>query len=308
MFPDAEQPASPRHRSLRTATRRSLAALRSAVAIEQRRVAPLAAWTALVLVLGLLAATSVGAALVATADAGVGTAGAGADLQHPSDPVNESATVTLDGDGSRLADASIGGLGGDSVAWMWTAVDSVPGESVVLFGAYSRHGAESPLEHPVRADVDSVVSREPGLHFAEVARRVDSPESTVRHHARVLERENHLQSASVWDSLRLYPAATESGDFELLAALRDDSQSRILRGIARNEPVTVTSLAADVDRAASTVSHHLTRLEEAGLVERERTGQSVRITLRPDVRERLAVPDVEDGDAVEAAPLELVGD
>lgn len=78
---------------------------------------------------------------------------------------------------------------------------------------------------------------------------------------------------------------------ELAAALEDDSAATVLDAVARLEPASVSKLANDVDRAPSTVSHHLSRLESADLVDRTRNGQSVETRLAPDVRSILNSTD-----------------
>lgn len=189
-----------------------------------------------------------------------------------------------------------------------TVVESLSGESIVFLGAYSRFGDGSPLEHPIRSEIDALASRVPGVQFTEAVSSADASESTVRYHTRVLEREGYVQTATVWGTQRLFPAETDASHFEGLAAFRDDSRSAVLRAIDRNEPATVTTLAEDVDRAPSTVSHHLSRLESADLIDRERVGQSVDVSLAPGVRELLAVEADQGGAGVDSTALELVGD
>jgi len=50
----------------------------------------------------------------------------------------------------------------------------------------------------------------------------------------------------------------------------------------------VTVIASETDRALSTVSHHLTALEQRGLVDRERHGEAVLTTLSDGARAAMA--------------------
>ena len=168
-------------------------------------------------------------------------------------------------------------------------------ESVVLLAAYSRYDDTSPLEHPLRAALAALVAAAPGIHLARAAARTDSTESTVRYHVRILEHENEIETASVWGKHRLYPVGIDASTFERHAALRDEASSRVLEAVARNEPATVSTLSADLDRATSTVSEHVSRLEEAELLTRERTGESVEIRLSADLA--AAMPGTTGADA-----------
>lgn len=258
---------------------------------------------ALVLAVGLAIVPAIGAgAEIAT---GVGHHSAtGSDLQ-PSPQVIDStgdSSTAVNGGAVSIVDGSEG-----STSVIGAVVDSMSGGSVVLFGAYSRYDDGSPLEHPVRSEIDDVANRRPGVQFADVVRSVGRPAGTVRYHTRVLEREDHVQTETVWGSLRLFPSETDASDFEALAALRDDSRERILRAVDRDEPATVTALAEHVDRAPSTVSHHLSRLEEAALIERERNGQTVHVSLAQGVSDLLAAAENPDADPDDSTAVEFVG-
>ncbi len=58
----------------------------------------------------------------------------------------------------------------------------------------------------------------------------------------------------------------------------------MLDAVARREPASVGELADELGRDPSTVTHHLKRLEEDGLVERERDGRAVVNRLSPEAK------------------------
>lgn len=57
----------------------------------------------------------------------------------------------------------------------------------------------------------------------------------------------------------------------------------ILQQIARHPSVMCGALAENGQISAATISHHLKELQEAGLVEGEREGRAMRLSLRRDV-------------------------
>lgn len=61
----------------------------------------------------------------------------------------------------------------------------------------------------------------------------------------------------------------------------------VLEAVARLEPTSGSELAATLDRDPSTVSHHLSRLADAGLVKRERDGPALHNSLAPEARPAL---------------------
>lgn len=75
----------------------------------------------------------------------------------------------------------------------------------------------------------------------------------------------------------------------LFRALGDPARVRIVNLLAtRDGPVCACELEAPLGLAQPTVSHHLRRLVEAGLLEREQRGRWAWFSLRPEAVETLA--------------------
>lgn len=81
---------------------------------------------------------------------------------------------------------------------------------------------------------------------------------------------------------------------ELFAALADPARVRIVNLLATSDAsICVCELIEPLGLAQSTVSHHLKRLLEAGLLEREERGKWTYFSLRRDAVEKLsAVADM----------------
>jgi len=152
---------------------------------------------------------------------------------------------------------------------------------VVLPLGYSRYDDSDPLDHDVRASLFESVERAPGINLSELDARADVSLSSVRHHLRILEEENLIVGERIRGERR-YFLSTES-EPELVAALDDTATAPILRVLAASGPASVSELAEELGRDPSTISHHVSRLEDDGLVERERDGQSVQNSLVPVV-------------------------
>lgn len=151
---------------------------------------------------------------------------------------------------------------------------------------YSRYDDSDPLEHEDRATVFRAIEDSPGVYLTELSDRTEVSLSTLRHHVRVLEREDVIAAARVRGRRRFYPADTE--DLELAAAINDEATAPLVDALARLGAVTVSDLAEEDGRDASTVTHHLQRLESDGLVVREREGRAIVNRLASQVREALA--------------------
>ena len=72
-------------------------------------------------------------------------------------------------------------------------------------------------------------------------------------------------------------------------ALADPARVRIVNVLATSgEPVCVCNLIAPLGLAQPTVSHHLKKLTDAGLLEREQRGKWAYFSLKPDAVATLA--------------------
>jgi len=84
---------------------------------------------------------------------------------------------------------------------------------------------------------------------------------------------------------------------ELFAALADPARVKIVNRLAtRGEPVCACEFEPLLRLSQPTVSHHLKKLTEAGLLEREQRGRWAYFSIRAEAAERLAgLIDVEGG-------------
>jgi ArsR family transcriptional regulator, arsenate/arsenite/antimonite-responsive transcriptional repressor len=75
----------------------------------------------------------------------------------------------------------------------------------------------------------------------------------------------------------------------LFAALADPARVRIMNVVATSdEPVCACHLIEPLALSQPTVSHHLKKLVDAGLLEREQRGKWAYFSLTPEATERLA--------------------
>ena len=76
---------------------------------------------------------------------------------------------------------------------------------------------------------------------------------------------------------------------ELFKALGDPARVRLVNLLATSdEPVCICNLIEPLGLSQSTVSHHMSKLREAGLVEREQRGKWAYFSLKRDAVEKLA--------------------
>ena len=201
----------------------------------------------------------------------LGTAGANAAIQHGGLSFGCSGVSALVPGGAGGPIKSIG--------------CGTAGKLGVLCG-YSRYDGSDPLEHDLRERIHATVESDPGTFLSELSDRLDTSLSTIRHHLRVLEDESLLTSEKINGKRRYYPVAID--DPQLVAAVGEPATASVLDTLSRLGPASGAELAEALDRDPSTVSHHLTRLADAGLIEREQQGRTVVSQLSPRTKTALA--------------------
>ncbi|PSQ46207.1 hypothetical protein BRD15_09625 [Halobacteriales archaeon SW_6_65_15] len=150
---------------------------------------------------------------------------------------------------------------------------------------YTRWNCSDPLTHETRASIYEFVERSPGAYLSEICSAVDVTLTTTRYHLDVLEDESRVTRVNVRGKRRYYPGYDD--EVHLIAALDDEGTASVLATLAELDEASGGQLADELDRDASTISHHLARLERVGLVERERDGRRVVNRVDPDTRERI---------------------
>lgn len=127
-----------------------------------------------------------------------------------------------------------------------------------------------------RRRIFQTIQEHPGLHFKDLLARVGLAQGTVQYHLQHLMDEGLITVSHDRGFTRYYAEGRlRAEDRPLMDALRREYGRRILAHLAAEGPLTTMALASRLGKASSTVSWHLARLAEAGLVDRRREGQEV---------------------------------
>ena len=130
-------------------------------------------------------------------------------------------------------------------------------------------------EIPVRHRVLDAITAKPGIHMRELERLLGVSLSGITHHARILESEGHIVGISdghyrryFLSALVLPSEARRLTDIErkLLAACKRPTPLTIILNLAVDGPLRHRDLEQRLGRAKGTVSYHLSRLADQGIV------------------------------------------
>lgn len=132
---------------------------------------------------------------------------------------------------------------------------------------------EKILELGTRRRIYDVVQAHAGCHFREVGRRSGLAEGSARYHLAFLLKHGLIREEREGNTLRYFPCSIASDQKKLLGFLRQESVRRILLFILNHENCNHEHIVAFTGLSPSTVSWHLRKLEEGGLVGSQRSGR-----------------------------------
>jgi predicted transcriptional regulator len=124
----------------------------------------------------------------------------------------------------------------------------------------------------------------PGLHLRELARQADVSEALAGYHLDHLVAEGVVEAQTEGVYRRFFPRsapAPDEKDRELMGLLRQRVPLQIALVLLERGTATHHEITTEVDLAKSTISYHVKRLQEGGLIEHDEGGPGLRL-VEPD--------------------------
>lgn len=135
---------------------------------------------------------------------------------------------------------------------------------------------DAELELESRRVIFQHVSENPGVHFRAILDALDYAQGTIQYHLKWLQDEGLIERSDDGKFTRYYPARSfDEMDRAVMNALRREYARRIVAHLAAAGSLTTADLSERLEKSPSTVSWHLSKLEAADLVTKERRGRNV---------------------------------
>jgi predicted transcriptional regulator len=143
-----------------------------------------------------------------------------------------------------------------------------------------RENREKSLELEKRKELYRIIRTSPGLHFREIQRRTDSGTGQLEYHLEYLMKAGLILSERTGGYLRYYPRAEITPEEKrILALVRQKSVRRILLYLLENESCNLDELVNNLDISSSTISWHLRKIIDAGVVDKVVDGRKTMYSL-----------------------------
>jgi predicted transcriptional regulator len=148
-------------------------------------------------------------------------------------------------------------------------------------GRRNSHGNEEDvLELETRKEIFEYVQANPGAHFSQLKRDLDMETGLVQHHLSTLEDYDVLTSEDHQGKRRLF-VAEELAEEEraILSSLRYETTRHILLFLLEESTARNGAIAEELGVSPPTVSWHISRLVENGIVSEVEDGRTTYYTV-----------------------------
>jgi predicted transcriptional regulator len=110
------------------------------------------------------------------------------------------------------------------------------------------------------------ISREPGIRYRELLRLTGLANGVLTYHLAALEKSSMIRVDRQSGATRYYPLNVSDGESRVLGFLRHRPVRDIISLMLANDMCTFAEIVDHSGKAPSTVSSHLKRLREGGIV------------------------------------------
>lgn len=114
-----------------------------------------------------------------------------------------------------------------------------------------------------------LISLVPGLHLRAVQRLLGLSFSSTRYHVDALQKSGEIVRSQEGGYSRLYPKGISESDKILFSAVNSATDRRILSCMVKNPKISSREISEQTGYAKSTISEHVSRLVEIGVVAEE---------------------------------------
>jgi predicted transcriptional regulator len=134
---------------------------------------------------------------------------------------------------------------------------------------------EADTGNATRRTIHDHVAARPGVHFNELVRVLDLAPGQAQYHLKRLTRADRVVAEELFGQTHYYPPEFDDWERAALALLHRETTADIVAELLAAGPLASGETADRVGIARSTLSWHVARLVEAGVVQKQRQGNAV---------------------------------
>ena len=122
-------------------------------------------------------------------------------------------------------------------------------------------------EQSIKDKITSFITSSPGIRYRELLRLTNVSNGVLSYHLNSLSYSGKIKVNRLNNRVtRYYSNSISESELDLLGHLRQSTSRNIILFIAKNDKCTFNDILTFVEKVPSTVSWHLSRLKEAGII------------------------------------------
>ena len=130
-----------------------------------------------------------------------------------------------------------------------------------------------------RTRIYDYIKKNPGAHLRMITRELEVGMGATQHHLDILEKSGKVKSRRINIYRHYYVIEVLEAEHNILAFLRQETAMDILTYLMEHPKSTQSDIINFKGFSAPTISWHMTRLEQAGLVSSMKEGRTIRYTI-----------------------------
>ncbi|MDD5503002.1 MAG: winged helix-turn-helix transcriptional regulator [Candidatus Thermoplasmatota archaeon] len=178
--------------------------------------------------------------------------------------------------GAIMAGSACGTGGASYGIWYWVKKVAPGG-----MGLFTRIPREEILQNETRRQIYSAIQRNPGINMSQLSQQLNIGWGTTVHHVKKLEEATKIHAENMNNERCFFENGGTFSKESMVktAALKDGTAKSIFGFIEKNPGTSQKRICESLGVRPSLVSWHVTKLEQEGIINRNRNGKSFSLTI-----------------------------
>ena len=154
----------------------------------------------------------------------------------------------------------------------------------IAFFGYRKITAGNVLIRQVRSRIYETIKANPGIYFNELSRKTGINRGTLRYHLALMRMTGKVSTLTMAADIRYFENSGKFSGTEqnVLKFLRNDKERVILECLINKPATTRSDLEKMLEISGATVTWHMNRLRDSGMLTVTKVGKNVRYVIDPD--------------------------
>lgn len=131
-----------------------------------------------------------------------------------------------------------------------------------------------------RQEIYAFIVRYPGVHLRKICKELKSTDSTIRYHLKCLKKSGLIEEKNENGYSRFFCTELKKSkdEIKLIHALRQKTRMQIILFLLISTCSSKKEISKNLDKDFKTITFHLKKLEDVGLIEKTKTSDKLLIT------------------------------